>query len=119
MTREFDLNPLPAWLCLFAGWLLASTQLGSRRPHPLDLASRIPAPLRAAPSPDPDRMPPRDLRRLPGIGERRALAIARARWDQGLRGGPESWDAIPGIGPETVRRVRAFLEPARRDPSDP
>lgn len=110
-----DSNPMPAWLCLFAGWLLASTQLRQPGPDLHVVAARAPAPL-LAPSLDPDRMPPRDLRRLPGIGERRALAIARARWERGLRGGPEAWDSIPGIGPETIRRIREFLAEAREVP---
>jgi hypothetical protein len=62
---------------------------------------------------DPDSMCVRDLRRLPAIGPARALAIVRARYEHGLRGGPYAWDRIPGIGPETVHAARAWLA-ARR-----
>jgi len=64
------------------------------------------------PSSDPDRMSPRELRRLPGIGPTRALAIARARWELGLSGGPESWVRLHGIGPETVAAIQRHLDRA-------
>jgi len=53
---------------------------------------------------DPDALSAQELRALPGIGPARALAIARARWD-GLRGGPEAWRGVPGIGEATTSRV--------------
>jgi DNA uptake protein ComE-like DNA-binding protein len=52
---------------------------------------------------------PRELRALPGIGETRALAIARARFEQGGLAGPGALERIRGIGPATVERVRAAL----------
>jgi len=102
---------------VLAGWLLASAQMGSALPpvHEREAAARMPAGARgpegtdADRETDPDRMSPRELRRLPAIGPTRALAIARARWEIGLIGGPEAWEDIPGIGPETVRAIRGAL----------
>lgn len=54
---------------------------------------------------------PRDLRRLPGIGSTRALAIARARWARGGRFPLEDWTSIRGIGAVTVDRCRSVLGP--------
>jgi transposase len=56
------------------------------------------------------RMCPRELRRLPGLGQVRALAYARARWQNDPALGPLALEAVPGIGPETARRVAAELE---------
>jgi DNA uptake protein ComE-like DNA-binding protein len=66
------------------------------------------ATMRSSGTLDPATMSARDLRRLPGIGPTRALAIARARWQEGWRD-PASWEAISGIGRETVRAIEAAL----------
>lgn len=51
---------------------------------------------------------PRDLRRLPAIGEARAIAIARERWAR--RGDPSfALDDVRGIGPVTIERIEAWL----------
>lgn len=113
---EADLEPsrplVPAWLWVLAGWLLASTQIGDGRLPISEREIRERAPFAALdpPTADPDRMDLRELRRLPAIGPARASAIARARWEQGLEGGPEAWDAVPGIGEETIGAIRRFLE---------
>ena len=108
----------PGWPYALAGWLLASTLLA-----PLDQArderrirERVPFGALDPPALDADRMDVRELRSLPAIGPARAHAIARARWEAGLTGGPESWDAVPGIGPETVRSIRSAIEAAERGP---
>ena len=97
----------PAWPYVLAGWLLAATLLAPPDREPGERLVRARAPFGALdpPTRDADRMSPRELRRLPAIGPARAQAIARARWEEGLRGGPESWDEVPGIGPETVRSI--------------
>lgn len=71
-----------------------------------------PAPERVEPDADVTRWSARELRGLPGIGEKRAVEIVRARWDGRITGGVESLDRVEGIGPETVARVRGEL--ARR-----
>lgn len=107
----------PWWMGALAGWLLASSQLGSVRVR-VDASGsspRIPAGARRPVASDPDRMSARELRRLPAIGPARALAIVRARWERGLSGGPEAWEDLPGIGPETVRAIRRALDEAAQD----
>lgn len=51
----------------------------------------------------------RELRRLPGIGEVRALEIVRERWRR--RGTGEEFElaALPGIGETTAERVEEAL----------
>ncbi|MGC9329465.1 MAG: ComEA family DNA-binding protein [Candidatus Hinthialibacter sp.] len=56
-----------------------------------------------------------DLMKIPGIGDKTADAILRARAE---KGGFQSWDdvdAIPGIGEKRVEQIRQFflLEPGR------
>jgi hypothetical protein len=53
---------------------------------------------------------PRELRRLPGVGEARSVAIEREIWE---RAGPDlglrRLSEVPGIGPATARRVGARI----------
>jgi hypothetical protein len=56
----------------------------------------------------------RDLRTLPGVGERRALQIARARWAWAGSPDPLFLDQIPGIGPKTAAAV---VQALRGDPA--
>jgi hypothetical protein len=112
---------------VLTGWLLASAQLDSARPPSgrlgacrlgtsrtfpaeQEILERMPAGALDSSEVEPDRMSPRELRRLPAIGPTRALAIAKARWERGLTGGPEAWEDVPGIGPETVRSIRGAMD---------
>lgn len=97
-----------------AGALLAAALPGGREPYVGALAAERGPGVRAQRA-DPDRLAARELRRLPGIGPTRALAIVRARWD-GLRGGPSAWIAIPGIGPATVEAAGAAHAAAVANP---
>lgn len=51
----------------------------------------------------------RELRALPGVGERRAIDILRARATHAISGTVDSLDRVPGIGPGTVDSIRAEL----------
>ena len=112
--------PAPGWTWFLAGWLLAAAELERVRPDPTEAEVRARMPAGAAGELDsnPDTMSVRALRRLPAIGQARALAIARERWERGLAGGPESWIAIRGIGPETVAAIRRALSSTPK-PVDP
>lgn len=52
----------------------------------------------------------RELRALPGLGEKRAVAIVRARWEGTADGTVGSLDRVPGIGEGTVTALREELE---------
>jgi hypothetical protein len=103
---------VPVWVYALAGWLWASSQLGGVQSEPTEREIRARTPVGAFGELDlsPDTMSVRALRRLPAIGPARAAAIARERWEEGLEGGPDAWEAIRGIGPETVGAIREFLE---------
>jgi hypothetical protein len=65
------------------------------------------------------RLGPRELRLLPGIGQTRALAIARERWngrERGAAGGLADLVRIPGIGPQTQEQVRQWFRRPGRAP---
>lgn len=64
-----------------------------------------------------ERWSARELRALPGLGERRAVAIVRARWAGEITGALAGLDDLHGIGPETVNAIRAELVPRRRVPA--
>lgn len=101
------------------GWLAAD--LGLRGWEPTLEADRR---LEAARGPLPDALPgspprtdppaldgmsPRELRLVPGVGEGRALAFARARWRRGRGAEPLRPSEVPGVGEVTERRVREWL----------
>lgn len=103
----------PAWPWALAAALLLATVLERPAPEadPRALEERLSGPPPdPAPRPELDRLPLRELRRLPGIGPARALAIVRARWELGLRGAPAAWDRVPGVGEGTVEALLAWLE---------
>jgi len=106
----------PAWLCALAGFLFATALLEvlARGPDEAALRARTPAGFLDEARPSLAQASPRELRALPGIGETRALAIARSRHAQGPIENPDELDRIRGIGPATVERVRAALERAGR-----
>ena len=97
----------PAWAWLLAGLLAALTWREARAPPPPDLPEG--AEERWALEPDPARMAPRELRRLPGLGERRAIAAAQARFAHEPAAGRLEWSDVPGIGEETAAKVAAWL----------
>ncbi|TAJ15822.1 MAG: hypothetical protein EPO68_12185, partial [Planctomycetota bacterium] len=57
----------------------------------------------------------RELERLPGVGEVRALAIAQARWAARGSGRALVLEEVPGIGPAIAEGIRA--EYARTEPA--
>ncbi len=99
-----------ALLAFGVGFLWVSTL---RSPGPPSPAALLPEGFGPTRTLDPDRLSFRDLQRLPAIGPARARAIVEARHQHGLCGGPAAWDALPGIGDETVRSVREALGQAR------
>lgn len=82
---------LPAWLWLLAGFVaLEGARAAAPPPAPrFELGAEPPARSLA-------RLSPRELRRLPGIGQTRALAYARLRWSSP---GTPPLEAVRGIGP--------------------
>ena len=133
-------DPSSIWVLVVAGWLFASLSVsGLRAPASgagagSSALSRVEASgdepgraIRAPREPDPGvgrsapvavdllRSPPRDLRRLPGIGPLRAAAIAEWRWRTG--GAPFALREVHGIGPRTEARALGAL--ARAHPGGP
>lgn len=109
----------PTVECALAGFL-ALASLVAWRERAADERAHIalPPPARdpAADVLDLARWSARELRALPGLGERRAVAIVRARAAGAITGDVAELDVLRGIGPETVRAIRAELErpPPRR-----
>lgn len=115
--RNTNGTPLQAALLVLAlVLLLAADVLGGARAgaHATGLAPRASAAARgpgASPARPalPEGLGPRELRHLPGIGERRAQDIADERW---LRAGHfpvARWHELRGIGPLTQAAVAEEL----------
>jgi competence protein ComEA len=102
----------PAWSFALSGFLFATAllELLPRGPTEAALRARLPEGFLDEAPPRLASASPRELRALPGIGETRALAIARARHAGGPLTRPDELERIRGIGPATVERVRAALE---------
>jgi MYXO-CTERM domain-containing protein len=101
-TRE------PAWAWALAGLVgfFAWREAGPVPEGPLVSAGDLE---RWAPRDDPARMTVRDLRRLPGVGERRATAAAQARWTHDPAAGALAWIDVTGIGEITAAGIGAWL----------
>lgn len=123
--RAQDIAPPhdPTVACALAGFLaLASLVAWRERAADERGLVTLPLPARdpAADVLDLGRWSARELRALPGLGERRAVAIVRARAEGAITGDVAELDVLRGIGPETVRAIRAELErPAPRRASVP
>jgi len=96
-----DARP-PLWTLALAGLLLAS----ALRP-------------RAPPVPAEPVRPPTlsagtacELRRVPGLGERRALALVDARWGRARADPPLYLGDVPGVGPGSETQVALWLAAA-------
>jgi len=98
-------SPVPAWVGAVLGFLLLATLAGLRGPGvPHELRARAGA---HRVEHDPRRMSVRELRQLPGVGQRLALAVAEAR--DGHRGSAAlAWEDVPGIGPKRAAEIRAW-----------
>lgn len=103
----------PGWLWVLVGYLLASsTSAVSRAPFECD--ERL-IPRESSPrEPRSHReLSVRELRSLPGIGQMRALAIARTRWQAERAGRAFELESVPGIGPRIAQRMESALAALR------
>ena len=76
------------------------------------------------PPPSPEGLGPRELRHLPGIGERRARQIVEERWRRAGHFPLARWHELRGIGPLTQPAVaedlrRRGIQAAPRDATPP
>ena len=94
--------PAPGWAGLLVGWLLVAVPLERRGPPTADPAALPPL----EPLEGPAVASERALRRLPGVGETRAAAIAERRRTAGEE---LTWESVPGIGALTAGRIRAWF----------
>lgn len=68
---------------------------------------------------DPNRAPPAQLDRLPGVGPATARTIVQEREANGYFKGPDDLTRVRGIGPATLRRMIPHLDFSRPPPARP
>jgi len=95
----------PLWATGLGLGILAAALVPARTPDP-------PAPRPGAP--DLAHASARELRAVPGLGERRALALVDARWRRGPGDPPLFLGDVPGIGPASEAAVAGWLAPGAR-----
>ncbi|MCA8980157.1 MAG: hypothetical protein H6831_08650 [Planctomycetes bacterium] len=100
MKQRLDPRPIAVLAGVWCALAVTRLQRLDAPPEPAWSRSATPAPPCA-----------RELRRYPGIGPRRALAIVDYRWEHG---DDFELEDVPGIGPLTAAGVRAAM---RRDPA--
>jgi len=108
MKRLADLE-CPSWF-----WILLGVALAVSRPSApprefatADLDSRLPYPSGGSGA-DATETPVRAMRQISGIGQVRALAIARARWAAERESSPFVLLDVPGIGPSVAAQWAAW-----------
>ncbi len=107
-TPDAHTSP-PAWTLILLGWLSGAALLSSASEAPALPEEVVDCTLETAPLPRPAPSP-RAWRSVPGVGRARALALARAVWEAGVRD-PRVLDLtqVPGVGEVTAERARAWL----------
>jgi hypothetical protein len=106
---------IPLWvLAVLAFLALGTVRAWLPEPVPAEVLARA-RELRA--ERDPRRMSLRELRQLPGVGHKLALALATAR-DDHARAEELAWEDVPGIGEVRAREIRAWCR-ARGIEPDP
>ncbi|HEX6882051.1 MAG TPA: alpha/beta fold hydrolase [Planctomycetota bacterium] len=96
---------VPVWVGAVLAFLALATLRAGRRPV---LAEEVLARARAhGVEHDPRRMSVRELRQLPGVGQRLAQVVAEAR-DAHRGTAPLAWEDVPGIGPKRAAEIRAW-----------
>ncbi len=104
--REEGRQPTPLWMLLVAGFLIGGALDSHGRRSELTETASAPPTERL----DLSSLTARELRRLPGIGARIALALVEARWEHAPGDPPLLLGDVLGIGPSVEGRVRAWLE---------
>lgn len=94
----------PVWGLALAGVLLAGALAPRATPRGPDRAA-LPPSLATATA--------RELRAVPGLGERRALALVDARWKRPAGAPPLLLGDVPGVGPVSEGQVALWLSLAR------
>jgi hypothetical protein len=97
-----DEERTPRWTLLLAGLVLIS----ALRPR------SAPAPVQAAAPPTLAAGTVRELRRVPGLGDRRALALVDARWSRARGDPPLYLGDVAGVGPVSEAQVALWLAAA-------
>lgn len=98
----------PSWLWVLLGVVLVQAVPSAPPPQmdEADLHSRLP--YVELESWQPELLSVRRLRQIPGIGQIRALAIARERWRAERAGEPFVLLDVSGIGPSTAAQIMAW-----------
>ena len=105
--REFE---CPSWF-----WVLLGISLGGVLPSesrtalaPSELTRQVPYPDHGREAHEVGLLPVTKLRQVPGIGQLRALAIARVRWRAEREGSRFELLDVPGIGPSIAAQLAAW-----------
>ena len=105
----------PSWFWVLLGIVLVRTVPSAPLPQiaAADLRSRLPHVEVGLEPRDTEALSVRELRQIPGVGQVRALAIARERWQSERAGEGFMLLDVPGIGPSIAGQIRAWKGDSR------
>lgn len=100
----------PSWFWILLGIFLvrAVPSAPLRQIAEADLHNRLPYMDSGLEHVNPETLSTRELRRIPGVGQVRALAIARERWRSERAGEEFVLLDVSGIGPSIAGQIRAW-----------
>jgi hypothetical protein len=96
---------IPLWSLVLAGWIVASAARESAAVKERETSS----PARPLHPRALGQLSARELRVLPGLGEKRALAVVDARWERAPGDPPLYLGDLAGIGGVVESAVRSVL----------
>ena len=101
----------PIWAWVLVGWMAAGTAAAFWHRGTLErsVGDRVELEQSHEIDWDLEQMSPREMRTLPGIGNKRALDIADAMWERPEEDGAFDMKTVPGIGEKTASTVASFL----------
>lgn len=121
MKNITTIGSVPLWAWVLVGWMAAGagTALWQRG----SLERTVGDPQAVVESVDMDwdldTMSARELQALPGIGKKRAVDLAEARWQHDPADGDFDMQSVEGIGEKTAAAAHTFVSERRATPLPP
>ena len=121
MKNITTIGSVPLWAWVLVGWMAAGAATAVWQRGGLERAvGDVDAVVESVDIDwDLDSMSARELRALPGIGQKRAVDLVEARWQHDPAKGDFDIESVDGIGQKTAESVQQFVGERRMTPPPP